>query len=264
MPKKNKENADNGEKKKGGGKVMSLLIVFLLLLLWLVSFAFLIKMDVGNLGTSLRPMIKNVPVLKYLLPDVSNEQLAWEENYPYANMDEAVSRIIELEKQVDALTTVNADYLRQISELQAENLRLKVFEQDQAAFAERVKEFDRKVVFNSKAPELEEYKVFYEQINPTTAEEIYRQVVEKLQYDEAIQAEAKRLAEMKPGNAAKILQEMNASMELVATYLLCMKTSESAAILEKMDALYAAHIMQKIADMNEERLDAIQKEMYGE
>ena len=94
-----------------------------------------------------------------------------------------------------------------------------------------------------------------------TAEEIYRQVIEKQQYDQAIQTEAKRLSSMKPGNAAKILEEMNASMELVAQYLLCMKVADSAAIMEKMDSLYAAHIMQKIADMNAEKLDEIMAQM---
>lgn len=262
MPKKKRdENPGEEGKKKKGGKLIPVLIVFLILFIWILTFAFLIKMDVGNLGTSLRPMLKDVPVLQYVLPAVSDEQEAWEENYPYSNMAEAVNRIVELEKQVDELTSSNADYLAQISELQAEIARLQVFEQEQEEFAARVKEFDRLVVFNSKAPELEEYKNFYEQINPTTAEEIYRQVVERIQYDSAIEAEAKRLSEMKPGNAAAILEEMNASMDLVAQYLLAMKSAESAAILEKMDALYAAHIMQRIADLNQEKMEAIQNEI---
>ncbi|MDE7299275.1 MAG: hypothetical protein K2N94_10675, partial [Lachnospiraceae bacterium] len=96
MPGK-KKRGDNQEEKKGGGKLLSVLIVVLLLVIWLVTFAFLIKMDVGNLGTSLRPMLKDVPVLKYLLPGVSDEQLAWEANYPYRDMDEAVQRIRERE-----------------------------------------------------------------------------------------------------------------------------------------------------------------------
>lgn len=255
MPKKKRDEQDN--EKKEGGKLVSFFIILLILLLWIITFAFLIKMDVGNLGTSLRPMLKDVPVLKYLLPPQTDEQIAYEENYPYRDISEAVARIRELEKELDILKTAVPNYQQQISDLQAENIRLKVFEDEQEAFAKRVEEFDRQVVFNPKAPSLEEYKVFYEQINPTLAEEIYRQVMELLQYDETIQTEAKRLAEMKPGNAAAILEEMTASMELVANYLLCMKTSESAAILEKMDSLYAAHIMQRIADMNEEKMGAI-------
>ncbi len=262
MPKKNR-NA-NQDDKKGGGKLISFLIVLLLLLVWLVTFAFLIKMDVGNLGTSLRPMFKDVPVLKYLLPSVSDEQKAWEENYPYDSMEEMMERIKELERENDALSSDASRYLRQIDDLQAENQRLKTFEDQQIAFAERERLFDRQVVFNPKAPDIEEYKIFYEGINPTTAEEIYRQVIQRMQYDEAIQTEAKRLSTMKPGNAAAILEEMTASMDLVADYLLCMKVADAAAIMQKMDSLYAAHIMQKIADMNEEKKNEIEREMYGQ
>lgn len=261
MAKKKKEAGQGEEKKKGGGKLVTFIIILLVLLMWIITFAFLIKMDVGNLGTSLRPMLRDVPVLKYLLPSVSEEQEAWEKNYPYTTMEQAVNRIKELEAQVDALTLSNTDYMQLISELQAENARLKVFEDEQLAFAERVEEFDRNVVFNEKAPDVEEYRQYYEEINPTTAEEIYRQVLELLEYDDLIQAEADRLTKMKAANAAAILEEMNASMELVAQYLLCMKTADSAAILEKMDALYAAHIMQAIADINEEKMNAIRKQL---
>ena len=134
---------------------------------------------------------------------------------------------------------------RQISSLEAENERLRTFEEEQEEFARLKREFDRNVVFNPKAPEIDYYAKFYEAIYPVTAEEIYRlpalqllyslhrffhipvriillpgkllirrQVIEKQQYDQAIQTEAKRLSSMKPGNAAKILEEMNASMEL--------------------------------------------------
>lgn len=50
----------------------------------------------------------------------------------------------------------------------------------------RVEEFDKNVVFAEAAPDIEEYKKYYEEINPATAEEIYRQVVEQIQYDAAI------------------------------------------------------------------------------
>ena len=264
MPKKKGNQDQEKEKKKSSGKIVSFLIVLLFLLLWIITFAFLIKLDIGNLGTSLRPMLKDVPVLKYLLPAVPDDQVAFEENYPYYSLGEAINRIIELEGEIDGYQKSEENYRKQIlalqqqiADLQAENARLKVFEDEQEAFAERVREFDRLVVFADNAPSIEEYRKFYEEINPTTAEELYRQVLEILAYDDAIQEEAKRLVQMKPSNAAAILEEMSASIELVANYLLCMKTSEAAAIMQKMDTLYAAHIMQKIADMNEEKMEEI-------
>ncbi len=179
MPRKKNRGDNQEENRKGGGKLLSILIVVLLLVIWLVTFGFLIKMDVGNLGTSLRPMLKGVPVLKYLLPSVSDEQLAWEENYPYRDMEEAVKRIKELERREDELTSENSRQARQISSLEAENERLRTFEEEQEEFARLKREFDRNVVFNPKAPEIDYYAKFYEAIYPVTAEEIYRQVIEK-------------------------------------------------------------------------------------
>lgn len=45
-----------------------------------------------------------------------------------------------------------------------------------------VKEFDEKVVFNKKAPDISEYEKYYQQIEPENAEDIYKQVIFKTQY----------------------------------------------------------------------------------
>ena len=146
-------------------------------------------------------------------------------------------------------------------ELQNEIARLKVFEDDQAAFEERVKRFDVNVVYNSQAPDVEEYKKYYEEINPETAAEIYRQVVEQLEYDEAIKEKAKILKTMKPGNAAQMLQEMTADIEYSCKLLLCLKTDEAAAIMDKMDTLFRARIMQTMDDMDEAWYQKIQSNL---
>lgn len=245
------------EKKKSGGKLTLILVVLGILLIWIVLFVILIRSDVGGIGTSLRPALKDVPVMNWILPPVSDEQIAWEEDYPYSNLTEAVEVIKQLELQIDALTSERDAYGSQIAELTADVERLEIFEELQTAFEERVKEFDKKVVFNEKAPSLEEYKAFYEQINPTTAEEIYRLVLEQLQYDKAILEKAKIVKTMKPSQAAAVLQEMTADMEWVSKVLLSMKAEESAAILDKMDQLFAAKIFKKMADMDEEKYNAI-------
>jgi flagellar motility protein MotE (MotC chaperone) len=168
-----------------------------------------------------------------------------------------VGVIKQLEVQIDTLTKERDDAATQIADLQAEVERLKVFEDQQLAFEERVKAFDKNVVFNDKAPSIEEYKAYYEEINPTTAEEIYRLVLEQLQYDESIIEKANIVKTMKPSQAAAVLQEMTADMEWVAKVLLSMKTDECAAIMDKMDQLYVAKIFKKMADMDEEKYNAI-------
>ncbi len=261
---KRKKTADfetENEKGKLGGKLFTAIVILLIILVWLAIFGFIIKLDIGGLGSSLRPALKEVPVLNWILPSVTDEQLAYEENYPYANMTEAIAQIKALELQIDSLTSENKEYESLIAELRAEVERLKVFEDNQLAFEERVKEFDKNVVFNSNAPDIEEYKAYYDEINPTTAEEIYRLVLESLQFDEAIEEKAKILKTMKPSQAAAVLEEMTADVAWAAKVLLSMKPDESAAILNKMDQLYAAKLFKKMSDMDEERYNSIMSSM---
>ena len=83
MAKRNK-TADfetENEKRKLGGKLFTAILIFLIIVVWLAIFGFIIKLDLGGLGTSLRPALKEVPILKLVLPNVSDEQLSYEENF---------------------------------------------------------------------------------------------------------------------------------------------------------------------------------------
>ncbi len=261
MAKKDRDIAVFNDGEGIGSKIGTAVIIVLIVIIWLAIFALLVKMDIGGMGTKLRPLIKDVPVLNLILPDVSDEVLINEENYPYKNIKEAVEIIKNLEKENADLDNQNSEYAKKILDLQAEIERLKAFEEDQLAFEERVKRFDANVVYNSKAPDIEEYKKFYEEINPETAEEIYRQVIEQLQYDESIKEKATLLKTMKPGNAAKVLEEMTADIEYTCKILLCMKPDEATAIMDKMDALFVARIVQTMHDMDDEWYQKIAKNL---
>ena len=249
------ESPDTAEKGEGfGAKLGTALIVILIVLVWLAIFALLIKMDVGGVGTALTPLIKDVPGLKMILPGYTGEEDEYAhffDDYPYKSVEEAVEYIKDLEKEMDRLEDTNGEYAKKILELQAEIDRLKVFEDEYEAFQERVKRFDVNVVYNSQAPSIEEYRKFYEEINPETAEEIYRQVIEQLQYDEMIKQKADLLRNMKPGNAAKVLEEMTADLEYTCKILLSMKVTEATEIMNKMDQLFVARLLQTMHDMDE-------------
>ena len=259
MAKKDK-NVDNANEKEGiGSKIGTVVLVIFIILVWLAIFALLVKMDVGGMGTKLRPLIKDVPVLNMILPEASDEDLIAENNYPYKNIDEAVEVIKRLEKEIDELNETDDANRKRILELQNEVARLKAFEADQEAFEERVKRFDVNVVYNSQAPDIEEYKKYYEEINPETAEEIYRQVVEQLQYDEMIKQKADLLRNMKPAQAAKALEEMTADLEYTCKVLLAMKATEATPILDKMDSLFVARLLQTMHDMDEAYYNKVSK-----
>lgn len=249
MAKKEKEG------KKEGNKLLSLLVVLLIVLIWLGLLIAFIKTDVEGFGSNvLRPIIKDVPVLNWILPDPDDAQIAYENNYRYSSITEAVSKIKELETESIRLDDAKKANEEKIAELMAEVERLKVFEENQLAFEERQLVFDKEVVFAENAPDIEEYKKFYEEINPANAETIYRQVVEELQYSAAIKEKADIYKKMKPKAAAAVLETMTADVESVAKILLCMKPTESAAIIAEMDPVVAAKITKKMLDMDAERL----------
>lgn len=240
---------------KEGGKVLTVLIALLIAIIWFSVFGLLIKLDVGGFGSGvLRPIIKDVPLINRLLPDISEEQLAIEKDYAYTSLAEAVAKIKELEFAIEMMEDKEDDDSAQRADLLNELERLKVFEENQNDFEERQKDFDKKVVFAEAAPDINEYKQFYESINPANAEQIYRQVVEQLQYSAATQEKADIYKSMEPRAAARILETMTADVEAVAKILLAMKPKESSKILAEMDYVLAARITKKMLDMDEERL----------
>ena len=56
----------------------------------------------------------------------------------------------------------------------------------------------RRFVFSDKAPDIKEYKKFYEQVDPANAEILYKQVCEQLEQDDEIKDYAQTYSKMKP------------------------------------------------------------------
>lgn len=251
MAKKNKDEVSSIEQESGGSKAVTALIALLIVVIWLAVFAFLIKLDVGGIGSNvLYPVLKDVPVVNKILPEASEERQAAEGNYKYNTLKSANARIKELEGRLESesgTTDANSDY---ISQLEAEVKKLRKYKDAEDAFQKRVAEFDEKVVFTENAPSVEEYRKYYESINPENADRIYRQVLDELQYTEKAKELATQYSKMDAASAAKILTEMKEDLDLICDILENMKESEAAAILQAMDTTFAAQITKKIAAVN--------------
>lgn len=249
MAKKDKKKSqDNTMEESAGSKLVTALIVIVIVAIWLLIFGVLIKLDVGNFGSSvLTPVLKDVPVLNWILPDSGSDDSS--QSGEYDNLKEANARIKELESQL--ATTSNSDNANssQVQQLQSEVQRLKKFEDNQEAFAKRVKEFDENVVYNDKAPDTEEYKKYYEGIDADNAVEIYREVCKQYQYSQEIKDQADTYAKMEPAKAAAILEEMTSDLKLVASILDNMQPAKSALILQSMTATTAAQVTTKMTSM---------------
>ncbi len=251
MAKKNKGAAASMDNEGSGNKVVTALIVIIIILIWLAVFGFLIKLDVGGIGSNvLYPVLKDVPVVNNILPEASEEQQASEGNYRYNTLKSANARIEELERRLESETGVSSSNSDYIEDLNAEVQRLRRYKDDYDAFNKRVAEFDEKVVFTDNAPSISEYRQYYEQIAPENAEKIYRQVVEQERYTEMAETLASVYSGMDAASAAQKLTVLSEDLDLVCDILLSMKESNAAAILQEMDNTYAAQITKKISSVN--------------
>ncbi len=244
----------NGDEKKGGG-ILTIFIVLLIIIIWMAIFALLINLDVGGIGTTLRPMLKDVPLVNKILPKVSDEKLAWENDLAYKDIVEANERIKELEILVDKLSIEGEDKDDEITALVSQVNRLRELEKEMADFQDRVYEFDQKVVYGENAPSIDEYIKWYETISPENAERIYEKVIQEEAYNATIKEKATYYEKMKTSAAAEIFENMTADLEYVCKLLYCMKPQTVSDILAAMDPLYAAKLTRKMKEMDEAKFE---------
>ena len=154
------DGLDMGEESEstGGNKLLNILIVLIVIIIWLAIFALLIKMNVGGIGSMLRPYLKNIPGINMILPDATDEEVSEESGGKYKSLSEAIDRINELEAQLEQYQNSDSADSSTIAELQAEVARLKTFEENAQYYQDLKDRFDKEVVYADNAPDIENYK----------------------------------------------------------------------------------------------------------
>lgn len=241
--KENSVDEEEEEEEKGSGKIVLFLVTLLIIAIWLGIIALLIKTDVGGFGSSvLYPVLKDVPYVNKILPKPESGVTAENTQSQYGSLDEAVDRIKELEMQLDAANSKNKKDQKKIKDLKAKVNDLSKYKEDEAAFEKEKEKYYEEVVFSDQAPDIEQYKAYYESIEPENAEVLYKQVVEQITYDDQVKDYAKTYSQMKPKEAAAIFNTMTDNLGLVADILMSMGAQQRGDILGKMDAGTAAKL----------------------
>lgn len=232
------------EEETAGGKVAVFFVTLIIIIVWLAILALLIKWDVGGFGSQvLAPVLKDVPYVNKILPDSTLEEISTEDSaYAFDSMDEAVAKIKELEIALAEAQSGNTENAEYITQLEAQAQELQKYKEDEAAFEQEKQSFYEDVVFSDVAPDIEEYKKYYESIDPANAEVLYKQVVEQTAADEKIDEYVKTYSSMKPKEAAAIFDTMTNNLKLVAEILENMDAQSRADILGKMDSNTAAKV----------------------
>jgi flagellar motility protein MotE (MotC chaperone) len=228
-----------------GSNIPIFLTTVAIVAIWVLIICVLIKLDVGGFGSGvLTPLLKDIPVVNRILPSQETETAEEEEDEyaGYSTLKEAVEQIKVLQLQLEQEELKTSSLEDENAKLEEEVTRLKTFEDSQVEF-ERIKtEFYEEVIYAENGPGAEEYQKYYESIDPTTAEFLYKQVVTQLEEDQEIQDYAQAYAEMKPKQAAAIFEAMTNNLELAARILNQMEADDRGAILGVMDSDVAAKL----------------------
>ncbi len=232
-----------------GSTVSVVLVTSIIIIVWLGILCLLIKLDVGGFGSNvLTPVLKDVPVVNKILPGSKETEIADEGEYGgYTSLKEAVEQIQILEMQLANVKEGNDSDAEEVAALKAEIERLKTFESSQVEFQRIKTEFYEEVVYAEKGPGADEYRKYYEEMDPATAEYLYKEVVKQAEVDKEVQDYAKAYSEMKPKEAAAIFEAMTDNLELAAKILDTMNAESRGKILGVMDAKVAARLT-KIMD----------------
>lgn len=236
---------DEFEEESGGDKAAVVFVTLMIIVIWIAILAVLIHFDVGGFGsTVMQPILKDVPYVNKILPKTEEEETKTKEDskYPYKTVDEAVAYIKELEKELADAKESNSENDAYVADLEAQAAQWKEYKENEQKFEEEKAKFYKEVVFSDQAPDINEYKKYYESIDPQNAENLYKQVVEQQEKDDDMSDYVKAYSQMKPKQAAAIFDTMTDNLELVAKILSAMKADARGDILGNMKTDTAAKV----------------------
>lgn len=227
---------------EGNGLVTFAATVFIVIL-WLAVVCVIVKLDIGGFGsTVLTPILRDVPVVNKILPSTAVTETNDPDSYGgYSSLQEAVAYIKELELEVERYQNAANSKDSDLELLRAEVQRLQEFEKAQVEFQRIQNEFFEEVVYSEKGPGAEEYRKWFEAMNPSTAESLYRQVVVQLEESTEFQEYARTFAEMKPKAAAQVMEEMT-DLNQVARILKALNAEERGNIMNQMSSEFGAKV----------------------
>ncbi|MDE7415005.1 MAG: hypothetical protein K2N44_01590 [Lachnospiraceae bacterium] len=227
-----------------GTNTSVVVVTIFIIVIWLGILCLLVKMDVGGFGSNvLTPMLKDIPIVNKILPTESNTESTKENSYGgYSSIREAVEQITELEKKIEQLQNTNTAYAEQIEALKAEVQRLQTFEKNQVAFQQIKEQFYEEVVYAENGPGAEAYREYYEGMDPTTAEALYKQVIQEEAVNSRMRDYVATYSNMDAAKAASILGAMTDNLDLAADILSNLPASTRGSIMGEMDPAVAARI----------------------
>lgn len=234
------------EQETVGGKLIVAFATIVIIAIWLGILALLVRLDVGGFGsTVLYPLLKDVPYVNKILPEVTPEEEA-DPDHPYQTLSEAIEYIEQMESELAAAKQSDQDGKAKIEDLQSQIRKLRRYRDNEAEFEKTKQEFYEEVVFGDDAPDISEYQKFYEAIEPDNAEVLYKEVIEQQEYDNSVDDYVKTYSSIKAKEAAAIFDTMTDNLSLVKRILEKMSAQNRGDILAAMNQDTAAKLTEML------------------
>lgn len=225
-----------------GSSFPVVVVTLFIIIIWIGILILLVKLDIGGFGSNiLTPMFKDTPVINKILP--TDKDKTQNESYGgYANLQEAVEQIKKLELTLEQEQNANNVLAEQVEILKEEVRRLQTFEDNQVEFQKVKEDFYENVVYAENGPGPDEYRAYYEEMDPTTAQIIYKQVIASVATDKKLADYVSTFSNMDAAKAAAILDTMTDDLNLAAKILGNMNATARAEIMGNMDPSIASRI----------------------
>lgn len=227
---------------KKGGALKIIIVSVVVLLIIIVGAGAMVKFDVFGLGSNVAaPIIKDIPVLKMVLPELAEEEeKASETAYQFETMEEAIEILKLTEKMLKETDEKAEKVSEQLAQSTAELERLKVFEANQLEFEKDKAAFDTLVATSTESIVFTEW---YEKMYPENAAALYRDAVKVQSLDAESQAVIDIYQNMKSDQAAAILEGMAVTKLDQVSFIVKGLTAEQAGkVLGAMEPATAAKI----------------------
>ncbi len=253
----NSNNKVPQKKKKGSGLFSFLFPILLVVSIIFGLWAYFIKANKFGLGERFRGSLKNIPVVRMVLPPnpdpesaeyMSEDQLA--EKYEEfrakvkelgKKVEEQQKTIGELQKYKDNEQKMGNETSQQKASNEQEKKKIKEerkkLEQEKLKFAQQIKQQDEKG-----------FTEYFENMDKDIAAQIYEKIMREKQVDEEVTNFVKTFENMESANAAKVLENMGfGNIDLVANIMKLLKRQAAAEIMGNMDPVFAANLADRMA-----------------
>lgn len=248
------KNTDNEKQKKKGIGLLAFLfpILFSMLIIFGI-WGYFIKTNKFNLGERLRPQLKDIPIVRMVLPPPPDpedlDSLSWDELV--AKYKSKRTEVEKLQKQIETLNKVISDLQKYKNKQEELDQQRAVLEQEKKALMaekKRLQEDKLKFAEQVKNKDPQGFIGFFERMDKEIAQQIYEKVIREKQVNEEVKKFVNTFENMEPANAAKVLEQMGVgNIDLVANIMKLMKKQNAAEILNNMDPVFAANLADRMA-----------------